>query len=171
MIGRARKRIVLAWHGPLTAASIGGQYHVTARRVRQIWADAISDGALPHTPRPHFRACVIADDDRRGQCAAPADDYSDSQEAIAIDGHIARSERRAEMSQMRIPNPDPLLAALHRAHGNDRRRRFVLRVPDDRIGDLPSLRDSYSALALARRWDDAMARFSIAGIATAEVRA
>ncbi len=101
-----RKHLRQAWHGPLTVAALARRYAISEILVRKFWEAEREAGRLPPqpTPRPHFVERCRAPD--------PAEDVDLDTEDFADDD--------APMSTpfgLRIPDPDPLLAALQREHG------------------------------------------------------
>jgi hypothetical protein len=105
--------LIRYWHGPLTAAMVAGKLHMaSAQIVRNHWSRLKKIGRLPSGERPHF---IVGEID-----------------SGSLDRDIERSEQIAEATGLRIPDHDPLLAALTRAHGTDPRRRFDNTHFDDR---------------------------------------
>ncbi|WP_315806952.1 MULTISPECIES: hypothetical protein [unclassified Bradyrhizobium] len=101
-----RKHLRQAWHGPLTVAVLARRYAISEILVRKFWEAEREAGRLPPqpTPRPHFIERCRAPD--------PVEDFDLDTEDFADDD--------APMSApfgLRIPDPDPLLAALQREHG------------------------------------------------------
>lgn len=155
-----RAKIILAWHTPASPRAIAMRFATSAGEVLEIWRAAQTRGELPPDPRPFFAAASAPP-----VVAAPAPPVvptpPDDPIALAIDCEIEASELLAEQSGLRIPAADPLLARLKAVHGRDRRRRFVLRQPDDRGQERPrAMRSPADARALARRWDSSLRDFA-----------
>ncbi len=134
MMPRTQNKLRLAWHGPMTAAAVGRRHHCSRRTVLRFWAEEREAGRLPNTPRPHFRDCTPEPDAVADLGAAVDGSLIDSLADMALDREIARGELSADdpmdpryavqVYGCRVPDGDPLLAALIREHGNDPRRRF-----------------------------------------------
>jgi hypothetical protein len=106
-----------AWHGPLTAAEIASREGVNGRRVQRFWAQEKKAGRLPtDAPRPHFIDSAARDVQVAVKAAMgfAADDGEDD----AVD-FTADTAPIGGALGVRIPAPDPLLAALNREHAAD----------------------------------------------------
>lgn len=136
MTPRTENKLRLAWFGPLTADAIAKRHHIgSGQVVRNFWAKEKAAGRLPNKPRPHFVDCTpssaLAID---AAAAIEAGAAIDAAADMALDREIARGELSADdpmdpryavqVYGCRVPDDDPLLAALIREHGNDPRRRF-----------------------------------------------
>lgn len=137
MTPRTENKLRLAWFGPLTSDAVAKRHHVSAggRVVRRFWESEKAAGRLPNKPRPHFIDCTpssaLAID---AAAAIEAGAAIDAAADMALDREIARGEASADdpmdprfaaqVYGCRVPDGDPLLAALIREHGNDPRRRF-----------------------------------------------
>lgn len=127
--------IEAAWHGPLTASQVAKAHGSTAGTIKAMWSAAKNAGRLPRTPRPSARgvgrpmkpapACVL-------RLVEPVDDEDDDAANDSRNGAptvFAYGLRSFEFGG------DPLLAALEREHGNDRRR------DDDDLTELLAARE------------------------------
>jgi len=147
MTPSTEKKLRDAWHGPLTATAIVKRHRLAGQqRLNEFWSAEKRAGRLPDSPRPHFRHCTpqpLSAGERATGLAADtaaallADGAAvDAAADLRLDREIAIAECRDDVGA--IPSPDPLLAALERHHGNDRRRRLddlffpddILRVPN-----------------------------------------
>ena len=131
MTPKTEQHLREAWHGPLSSLRVARKYRISsARRVREFWAAEKESGRLPDGPRPHFVDCTAPI-----SCALDPAAAVDAAADLDLDREIGCAERCDDIG---IPSHDPLLAALERHHGNDRRRRLddlffpddILRVPN-----------------------------------------
>jgi hypothetical protein len=151
---RARR----AWSGPLTLRQVAGRCgFASAGAVHQFWLREQAAGRLPAGARPFFQSCTAGH--HPVASAPPTDEVSlaDAGADLALDRAIERGEARDAGAVQWLAGSDPLLDRLRAVHGRDRRRRFVLRVPDDRKA--PGLASPSAALALARRHDAAITAY------------
>lgn len=108
-------RLIAAWHGPLTAATVARTLRLSSYQVVQrFWQLAKSDGRLPaDRPRPYFaeRSAPIP-----VAVLPPAVDVADD-----CEGEISDEEIALESSLVHAANTAAsaaLLAALRAAHGD-----------------------------------------------------
>jgi hypothetical protein len=134
------------WSGPRSVAQLVTRYHVGRATILQFWADEREARRLPETARPHFAV--------HSPLPPPAPPPS-----YEIDAEIERDFARCERTEIIIPDPDPLLAALRRHHGADARRHSDDVTRDDR--KLLPARGTLLAMAVGR---DAFCRSSTASL-------
>ena len=136
-----------AWFGVDPASVIAARAHLSERQVQRFWESEKRADRLPKSPRPHFAKFAALDLDDAADID-PADD-------APIGGPMG----------VRIPDHDPLLAALIAQHSNDPLRGHLDLVPPqtlqmERNGFPPSasrlrqfyrVRDVLAAALLKRR--------------------
>lgn len=167
MIRRRKIGARAFWYGPLTSALVARRCgFASAGAVRMFWQREQAAGRLPAGPRPFFADCspksAPAARPSVATVAVPSDPGAavDAAADRALDRLIERNEVALDAASpfAFTAASDPLLKQLRKVHGHDRRRKFVLRVPDDRKE--AGLRDAQQALRLARRHDAAMTAFA-----------
>ena len=141
------------WHSDLTSVAVGAKHGADPTFISKIWAAARAAGRLPNIRRPmHFAGAPPAATRPSALLATVADTDDLAGNEAAID----RSERAlrkrgfdTDDGLVRIPDCDPLLAALAREHGNDPRRSSDDTLVSDRkvptpaglVGRLARIRD------------------------------
>lgn len=174
MTPKTQDNLRAAWFGPLSADRVARKYHQSgARRVQEFWQAERVAGRLPAGPRPHFQHCTPAPLSATERAAGMAFDAAaalladaaavDADADLDLDREIASAEAALLVSDprsmtavhgCRIPDSDPLLAALQHHHGDDPRRRLdALFFRDDALTEPNAVR-----LRGRRRFIDAAMR-------------
>jgi hypothetical protein len=111
-----QRRLRQAWFGTKSVSALSREFGFAEITIRKFWQRERDAGRLPaEGPRPHFaHHCA------RATPAALNDD--NAVEGWPIDNEIEKSMQSDDGLGARIPDDDPLLAALRRVHGNDPRR-------------------------------------------------